>query len=148
MGKKRKKIEKKSLQPRLIFILVFFFFLIAFLAINIFFSQNLSPLFLKVINPDYQSVLIYLKKIKNTAYFSPELENFKKIYGQKIVYDVFSEEIEREKTIKKLEATLQKNPDSSSILYSLFLLYDQAGNKEMANKYLKRAKAIDPWIDQ
>lgn len=146
--KKTKEIKRKPISLKLIFSVVFCLLLGLFLGANILFSQNLPPLFLKVINPDYQSTLIYLKKIKNTPYFSSELERFKKIYGQKVVNDVFYEEVEREKTIKKLEAFLKNNPDSRDLLYRLALLYQQAGNKEMAKKYLKRAKAIDPWIIQ
>lgn len=147
--RKKAKMEKKSSFldfSKKLFLFFLSLLMIVFLAINIFFSQNISPLFLKVINFDYQSTVIFLKKIKKTPYFSKELTKFKKIYGQKIVNDVLFEDIQREKEIKKLKDFLKLNPDSRDLLYNLYFLYKEAGDEKLAKEYLQKAKAIDPWI--
>ena len=146
---KRAKIKKKSFFLNFLKQLVLFFlfiFMVVFLGINIFFSQNINPLFLKVINPDYQSAIAFLKKIKKTPYFSQELSKFKKIYGEKIVEEVFRDEIELDKKIKKYESLLKINSNNPDLLYNLYLLYKKKGNEKLAQEYLKKAREIDPWI--
>ena len=147
--RKKVKIEKKpfflNFLNQLIFVFLFIF-MVAFLGINIFFSQNIHPLFLKVINFDYQAAVTFLKKIKKTPYFSQELSKFKKIYGEKIVKEVFHDDIELDKKIKKYQSLLRINPNSPDLFYNLYLLYKKKGNEKLAQEYLKKAKEIDPWI--
>ena len=147
--KKKVKIKKKYFFldfSKKLFLFFLYFLMIVFLAINIFSSQNISPLFLKVINSNYQATVLFLKKIKKTPYFFQQLTKFKKIYGEKIASDVFFDDIQREKKIKKFKDLLKLNPDSRDLLYNLYLLYKQAGNEKLAQEYLKKARKIDPWI--
>lgn len=147
----KKKIKKEKSISFLIYFKKFFLvsalvLMFVFLGLNIYFSQNISPLFLKITDSYYPSVVEFLKKIKKTPYFSEELTKFKKIYGQRVVDDVFFEDIEKEKKIEKLKALLKLNPDSRDLLYNLYLLYKEKGDETMAKKYLQKAKAIDPWL--
>ena len=149
--REKAKIEKKSFFLNFLKQLILFFlfiFMVVFLGTNIYFSQNISPLFLKVINPDYQSAIAFLKKIKKTPYFSQELSKFKKIYGEKIVEEVFRDEIELDKKIKKYESLLKINSNNPDLLYNLYLLYKKKGNEKLAQEYLKKAREIDPWIKE
>jgi len=137
---------KKNKKGRIIVFLLFPL-LILILTLNLISSQSVSPLFLGVINRDYQATVTYLKKIKPLPIFSHELNKFKNIFGEKIEIDVFAKEQKIKAEIKKLETILEKNPDARDVLYQLYLLYQQIGNEKKANLYLKRAKTVDPFIN-
>jgi len=144
----KKKKEKKSSTNLYYYFIITFFILISclFLILNIFASQTISPLFYGVINNDYQSIVLFLKKIGNQSFFNQELKKYQLIYGKKIDGDVFSEERKRQEEIKKLEVLLQKNPNARDVLYQLYLLYQQAGNNKKAEEYYRKAKEIDPFL--
>jgi tetratricopeptide (TPR) repeat protein len=144
----KKKKEKR--QPANLYYYFTISFLILFscllLLLNIFTSQTVSSLFYGVINNHYQSIVLFLKKIKNQSFFNQELKKYQLIYGRKIENDVFFEERERQEKIKKLEVLLQKNPDARDVLYQLYLLYQEAGNNKKAEEYYKKVKEIDPFL--
>jgi len=119
----------------------------AFLFLNLVYSQTISPLYFKFINEDQKSVVSFLQKIKNLAIFNKELNKSKNLFGKDIENDVFQPDFERNIKIKEFEQVLQKNPQSKDILYGLFQLYSEKGDKIIANKYLLQAKAIDPNIN-
>lgn len=148
MGKKIKKEKNISflIYFKKFFLVSAFVLMFVFLGLNIYFSQNISPLFLTITDYYYPTVVEFLKKIKKTPYFSEELTKFKKIYGQRVEDDVFFEDIEQEKKIEKLKSLLKLNPDSRDLLYNLYLLYKEKGDEITAKKYLQKAKAIDPWL--
>ena len=52
----------------------------------------------------------------------------------------------RKETMAEFESLLQKNPKSRDLLYNLYLLYNEDGNKIKAEEYLKKAKEIDPTV--
>ncbi len=126
----------------LFFLLIFFY-----IFLNILFSQLISPLYFQLVKEDKKAVINFLQKIKNSAYFSPFLDKSKNIYGTQIEQEVFAEDNKRKETIAKFESFLQKNPKSRDLLYNLYLLYNEAGNKTKAEDYLERAKEIDPLIE-
>jgi len=151
--KKNKKIKKIALKKnRLDFKklsltkVLFFFLLLFFLSLNIFFSQNISPLYQKLVNEEKKAVIEYLKNIKSLPVFKTELKKFTAIFGKQIVSGVFFEDEQRKIKIKKLEAVLQKNPKSRDVLYALSKLYQEDGNERLAREYLNKAKEIDPMI--
>ncbi len=119
---------------------------VLFLTYNLIMSQKISSLYLGVTSYDRGSITSYLRNIRNLSIFENELKTNMNIYGKGVRDDVFSEEIKRIQTIQNFEQLLEKNPDSRDILYSLYLLYSQSDNKIMAEKYLLRAKTIDPDI--
>jgi len=148
--KKRKRSKKNSNQNQsLKKIYISFFFLIAFLflLLNIYFSQKIPPLYSKFVSEDKQAIITYLKQIKNLPIFKKDLKKFSIIFGEKIEKAVFLEEEERKIKIKKLETVLQKNPKSRDVLYSLYKLYQESGNYQLAEKYLQKAKEVDPVIN-
>jgi len=151
--KKNKKIKKIALKKnRLDFKnlsltkVLLSFLLLFFLSLNIFFSQNIHPLYQKLVNEEKKAVIEYLKKIKSLSVFKAELKKFTAIFGKQIANEVFFEDEQRKIKIKKLEAVLQKNPKSRDVLYALSKLYQEDGNERLAREYLKKAKEIDPMI--
>ncbi len=152
MRKKVKKEEKKITKNsplRNILPLFLMFFLGIYLFLNIYYSQNLSPLLISLTkNEDYQSVVTYLKKIEGTKYFSDELKKYQRVYGDKLLNDVFADKVKIEKTIKEFEQLLKVNPDSRDLLYWLYRLNQMIGNEEKAKEYFKRAREIDPMVKE
>lgn len=146
--KARKKIAKNSSWK---IILTFFLFVVlgVFLFSNIYYSQNLSPLFISLAKGnDYQSVVSYLKKIEGTKYFPGELKKYQRLYGDRLLNDVFAERVKIEKTIKEFERWLRFNPDSRDLLYWLYRLNKMIGREEKAKEYLKKVREIDPKIEE
>ena len=127
-----------------LFGIIIIFFL---LFINIILSQKIDPLYLGLINNDKKATIDFLKKIKTQPYFPQELEKYKKIYGKTIEEEVFTQERQRKRMIKNLEQILEKNQKARDVLYGLFLLYEEDGDKTKAMEYLKRAKEVDPNIE-
>ncbi len=144
--KERKKIAKNS-SWKIILSIILSILLGIFLLFNIYYSQNLSPLLVSLTKSnDYQSIVSYLKKIEGTKYFSDELKKYQRIYGDKLLNDVFADRVKIEKTIKEFEQLLKINSDSRDLLYWLYRLNQMIGNEKKAKEYLKRAKEIDPII--
>jgi tetratricopeptide (TPR) repeat protein len=121
-----------------------FSFVFIFLIINIYFSQNISPLYQEIINNEKEAVISYLKKIKKQPFFKSELKKFTQIFNQPIAKEVFFEDEQRKIKIQKLKEALKKNPKSRDILISLAILYHEDGNERLAKEYFKKAKEIDP----
>lgn len=122
-------------------------FLGIFLVLNIYFSQNLSPIFFNLVNNDKKSVIDFLKNIRVSPEFEKQIKYFENIYGLSIRTEVFEEELQRESEIKQLEQILRRNPYSRDVLYRLYQLYLEKGDNKIAQKYLRLAKEIDPNIN-
>ncbi len=152
MRKKEKKGRKKITQNnswKTILSVFLLIFLGVFLLLNIYYSQNLSPLLISLTKKnDYQSVVSYLKKIEGTKYFSEELKKYQRIYGDRLLTDVFADKVKIEKTIKEFERLLKVNPNSRDLLYWLYRLNKMIGNQEKAKEYINKAREIDPMIKE
>jgi tetratricopeptide (TPR) repeat protein len=121
-----------------------FSFVFIFLIINIYFSQNISPLYQEIVNNEKDAVISYLKKIKKQPFFKSELKKFTQIFNQSIAKEVFFEDEQRKIKIQKLKEALKKNPKSRDILTNLAILYHEDGNDKLAQEYFNKAKEIDP----
>ena len=121
-----------------------FSFVFIFLIINIYFSQNISPLYQKILNNEKEAVISYLKKIKKQPFFKSELKKFTYIFNQSIAKEVFFEDEQRKIKIQKLKEALKKNPKSRDILTNLAILYQEDGNDKLAQEYFNKAKEVDP----
>jgi tetratricopeptide (TPR) repeat protein len=121
-----------------------FSFVFIFLIINIYFSQNISPLYQKILNNEKEAVISYLKKIKKQPFFKSELKKFTQIFDQSIAKEVFFENEQRKIKIQKLKEALKKNPKSRDILTNLAILYQEDGNDKLAQEYFNKAKEVDP----
>ena len=128
----------------LMVVLLFAFFVVA----NIFSSQIISPVYLRLINEDRGTVVSFLKKIMLLPQFTNEYKNYHAVYGDALENEVFSEKVARKKKINELEQILANNPKERDILYSLYLLYKTDGNEKKAGGYFERAKVIDPTINK
>lgn len=117
-----------------------------FLILNIYFSQNLSPVFFNLVNNDKKAVINFLKNIRLSPEFEKQIQYFEDIYGSSIKDDVLEEELHRESEIKKLEQILKKNPQSRDVLYRLYQLHLEKGDNKIAEKYFRLAKKVDPNI--
>jgi len=115
--------------------------------INIFFSQNISPLYFQVAKENRQAVVNFLSQIKNYPAFGSFLATNKNIYDDSLEQEVFAESIKRKQTIENYEELLEQNPKSRDILYNLYLLYHEENNELKAAEYLKRAREIDPALN-
>ncbi|MCX7955498.1 MAG: hypothetical protein N2593_00070 [Patescibacteria group bacterium] len=125
----------------------FYFFLILFLISNMFFSQNINSLFIKIVNFEKKPTIEFLKKIAEKPYFEKQLLYFENIFQESLKNSVFKEKNELNDKIKKLEQILEKNPKSRDVLYSLSVLYHQKKDEKKANEYFQKAKEIDPLIN-
>lgn len=117
-----------------------------FLGYSIFMSQNISFIYPKIVYQEKDTVVAYLKKIRHLSVFENELMASEKTYGESIKNEVFSEEISRLQTINYFEQLLETSPDSRDLLYGLYQLYLQSGDKTRAEGFLIKAKEIDPAI--
>ena len=152
MTKKKNKKLKKTVDKKnnlgfkkLFLVKVFFSLLIFFfLSFNVFFSQNIPPLYQKLVNEERKAVIEYLKSIKSLPFFKTELKKFAAIFGRQIVNEVFFEDQQRKIKIKKLEEALKKNPKSRDVLMSLAILYQEDGNEKLAREYFNKVKEVDP----
>ena len=122
-------------------------FLFLFLLFNLITSQLISPLYFKLLKEDKAAVVGFLRKIKKLPVFLSFLEINKKIYGNSFEQEVLAPDIKRNKLIEDYELLLLKNPKSRDLLYNLYLLYQEDGNEIRAEEYLRRAREIDPTLE-
>lgn len=139
-------MTEQNLKTKEIFKIVVLLILVIFLGLNMFFSQYISPLYLRMIAGQRSAVADYLRKITSLPEFKSELKNYKMIYGSDLEDEVFKEERERKGKISQLEEVLIKNSQARDVLYKLYLLYKEDGNNSKAGEYLKKAREIDPNI--
>ena len=127
-----------------------FFFLLIFLYIsaNIFYSQNISPLYFQLAKENRDGVVDFLSKIKSLPVFETFLVMNTNVYGYSLEKEVFAESLKRKQSIDEHEILLQKNPESRDVLYNLYILYLEESNQTKAMEYLKKAKGIDPSIEK
>ncbi len=126
-----------------------------FLFLNIFLSRFVSPIYFQMMNDNQKATVSYLQSIlvksgsiRSLPQFSTELLRQKNIYGNELENEIYDKEIKQNAMIQNYELLLRKNLLSRDILYSLFLLYDQKGDKKMAQKYLEQSRTVDPLIKQ
>ena len=123
---------------------MFLFLFGFFVLVNIFSSQIISSVYLRLVNEDRGAVVSFLKKIMPLPQFTNEYKNYQIVYGKSLENEVFSEKRAREKKINELEQILINGPKERDVLYGLYLLYRENGNDKTAGEYLERAKEIDP----
>lgn len=119
---------------------------VVFLLSNLVYSQLVSPLYSQLMAENKGSVIQYLQKIRDLPTFQKELKKYKLIYGNTIEEEVLRPDLIRADKIKSLEAALARNSKSRDVLYSLYLLYNDKGDKKTAQNYLDRVKELDPDI--
>ena len=141
---KLRKLSGKTKSKRMVMFLTVL--LSVFLIFQIFFSQNLSPLFFGLTNNNKESIVSFMQKIRLTSDFPQQLNYFENIYGSAIKNEIFFKEIAQNQKITKFEQILKNNNQARDILYSLFLLYKEKGDNLKAEKYLRLAKEVDPNI--
>ena len=124
------------------FILIF-----TFLFLNFAFSQSISPIYFQFINNNKTATVNFLQKIKNLPEYQKVLKMNTNIYGSTIREEIFVKKNIKKEMIKNLEQKLMINPKSRDVLYSLYQLYLEEGDKNQANDYLMQAKEVDPMIN-
>lgn len=144
--KKNKKQKKAKINKKFFLQKIFLFLLFLFLFLNIYYSQNISPIYLGLINKNQKAVLSFLSSIKKTSFFEEELKKTVQIFGEPIKVLIFAEDNAIDQQIKNYQSLLLKNPNSRDLLYNLSLLYEKKGDEKKAKEYLKKAKEIDPAI--
>lgn len=122
------------------FITLVFLFLLA----NIIQSQKILLFYNGLIYDDKKNVVKFLKNIKTLPEYQQILSANADIFGQDLKNEVIEDDIKRKEMINKLYILLQKNPKSRDVLYGLYLLNKEAGNSTLANRFLNKAKKIDP----
>ncbi len=146
MVKKKAEKESSSYSAWLIHIgtSILFGVLFLFLAINILFAVTLPNLD-TFAGANSTGVVNFMKRTRT-------LPAFKNLFGEiKITFsaheqEVYKDDRERRALITKLEEAIAINPKSRDVLYTLYLLYEKAGNTEKATEYLERAQAVDPKV--
>jgi len=136
----------KVLKKLLSFLVAAIVFLVV--GLNIFSSQQISPLYLGLVSERKSSLIKFLKKTISLPQSKEWLKTAEKKYGRQLVENaVFADRKKAELRIKKLEQLLKKNPNARDVLYGLSVIYRQLDNDKMANIYLERAKKVDPQIE-
>lgn|GEM_PF-1537223 len=148
MGNKLKsqklKVKNTSKNPKVFIFSLFLIFLTIFLFLNIVFSQNISPLYFRIINDDRSAVVNFLQTIRYSPIFPFFYNLNKNIYGKNLEYEVFVEENKKIRLVKNLEQILTRSPQARDVLFMLYILNKDLNRPHQAEKYLKTAKAIDP----
>ena len=139
-------MKKKSFVNKPLNILLAFI-LIIFLLFNILASQAISSLYVGVVNDNRNSIVEFLKRIKPLPIFQSQLDHYKNIYGKTIEQEVYAQDIRVNNKIIQLEKLLALNPESRDVLYNLYILYSEKGNRQKAQEYLRKAQEIDPNIN-
>ena len=127
-----------------IFEFLFIVLIFIFLFLNLAYSQYISPLYSKITSNDRSAIITFLQKIKSLPDYQNILVMNDNNYGQTIKTEIYADENKKKEMINNLEQQLAINPKARDILYSLYQLYLAEGNKNKANDYLRRAKAVDP----
>jgi len=117
-----------------------------FVLLNIIVSQNINTNYFGIINNDENSHINFLISIRSLPEFNTYYSLAKKIYGTKVDEGVFQEQIKTKKEIAKLQSLLAINPKQKNLLYDLYLLYQQKGDLQSAQEYLRKAQLIDPMV--
>ncbi len=118
-----------------------------FLFLNLISSQFISPIYFQFINNNKTSAVSFLQKINSLPEYKRILEMNSNIYGPTIKEQIFAKNNVKKEMINNLEQKLMINPKSRDILYGLYQLYLEEGDKNRANDYLRRAKEVDPTIN-
>lgn len=116
-----------------------------FLILNIIFSQDVPYLYIQLTQDNDSALTEFMKQAKEVPTFRGMLPEIKQAFAEREPA-IYAEERARLALIVKLEEALKQNPQSSDILYSLYLLYERGGYVEQANGYLERARTIDPQL--
>lgn len=121
--------------------------LLAFCFLNLAYSQIISPIYFQFVNNDKDSTISFLQKIKGLPDYQKILKMNNDIYGSSVKEEIFKQENKKKEMINYLEQQLTINPKAREVLYSLFQLYLEEGDKNLAEDYLRRAKEVDPMIN-
>ncbi|MFA6081279.1 MAG: hypothetical protein WC741_02635 [Patescibacteria group bacterium] len=130
-----------------IFQFCFVILIFSFLFLNFFLSQSISPVYFQFINNDKAITINFLQKINNLPEYKRILEMNNIIYGSTIKEQIFVKSNIKKVLINNLEQKLTINPKSRDVLYGLYQLYLEEGDKNRANNYLRQAKEVDPNIN-
>jgi len=114
--------------------------LLMFLLLNIASSQSISPLYFDLVKKDTDSTVAFLQHIKQL----PDFKSYKDLFNLDIQKQFAAEETDQIAEIRRFEGLLEKNPFARDVLSTLSFLHNQAGNKNKAQEYLKKAQKIDP----
>lgn len=114
--------------------------LLMFLMLNNTSSQSISPLYFSLVSKDADAAVSFLQQIKQL----PDFSSYKSLFSLDIQKQFLNEEVRQTAEIARFERLLQKNPFARDVLHDLSLLYNQAGNKNKAQEYLRKTVAIDP----
>jgi tetratricopeptide (TPR) repeat protein len=117
-----------------------------YLLLNIISSQFVSSLYFGLVNNDRDAIRGFLTRIKILPEFKSEMEKYKNILGASIEDEVYQHSVEVQEAITRLEDVSDSGVRSKDIYYSLYLLYNEIGNQNRAQEYLRRARSIDPSI--
>ena len=123
-----------------------YIFIFAFCFLNLISSYSISPLYFQFINNDETATVNFLQKINSLPDYKRILEMNNNIYGLTIEEQIFAKNNQKKEMINDLEQKLLINPKSRDILYSLYQLYLEEGNENLANDYLRQAKEVDPSV--
>lgn len=124
-----------------------YIFIFVFCFLNLIFSQSISPIYFQFVNNNKASAVNFLQKINNLPEYKRILEMNNNIYGSTIKEQIFAKNNLKKEVINNLEQKLTINPKSRDVLYGLYQLYLEEGDKNQANDYLRRAKEVDPSIN-
>lgn len=116
-----------------------------FLLLNVAASQDMPPIYESLVTEQDGSLVSFLKTGKTVPEFKslyPELRTLFRIHKD----DIYAEDLTRRETILKLEALRVENPQSTEVLYSLYLLYQKDGDELKAQEALHQAQLLDPQL--
>lgn len=116
-----------------------------FLIANILYSQFMPDQYFSLLRGEDAMLVEIFQKGKESPYFLrlfPEV-NEKMAEHESVIY---ADTHQRRSQIDIIKQSLEQNPESRDLLYALYILYKQEGQRDRAQEYLDRARQIDPTI--
>ncbi len=126
---------------------VFFLLSVFYVALNIYSSQTVHPLYFKQVENESEHAIEYLSMIKTLPKFEAQYQWYNSVAADDIHDQVYHDTIVRTARIAQLEEVLTRNPNSPHILSALSKLYTLQGNNLQAEIYKSQAQQIDPGLE-
>ena len=121
--------------------------LLTFLCLNIVASQMVHPLYGAFVQEEIDAQVAFYKVARDLPEFDEVLQHSNGTYIS-LQDELDKENTTRREQIAELELLLEQQPNSRDVLYALYQLNYQMGEKETATMYLDRAQAIDPLLKE
>lgn len=121
--------------------------LLTFLCVNIWASQQIDPLYSKLVREEPEAEYEFFSIARKLPVFTeiyPSMDGTFEQYRTRLEV----QDNKRKEQIAQFETYLEQNPKSRDIFLIIASLYEQEGNLDAASEYYQKAREIDPSLPQ